>query len=927
MNNFLPFLSFFCGIKGLWRLSEEYFLLSVRHQPQNPLMLLGQYSDDELDEDSSEGPIGEDSEDSVVAHDEQGKVSSREERKYANGVISSAHMEGGDEANQNNSASENILQTSEECEHKESTAVYPVESSSKEMDELCQSTAPATFDAKIVGDVFLGWKVLLDEESNQYYYWNVSTGETSWEVPSVLFPKTDLGNDEKATYDIDLEDTRFKTYEYNANLNTKLEISNPGDTCDGPNDEYKMDMNKEASKYSALQEKRVHGDADPSDLENMSGQHDSLHDLSSPVGASMKQSGDDIPDHLRKSGEDAEKHGDVVSAVEIEMEADFSSNLVEHCKSLLHKLKTMQGSQKSSQGYDQISNYMVEVDIRLADIRSLACNGLSLLPFWVHSEKRLKLLQAAIDEISVLSNSLSSCEANALHTSHHETTDETEANENGKISIHHSCREFYAAEYARSPESRKDAHVEASNGVVTTNSGSNSYEEGEFVEHAAHEELSTKTVHPGEEVDMDVDMEVEDVPPCDSTIANSSLGQNCLAHEKDVAQVLPSNEGSSFMELASIVPPPPPDDDWVPPPPPDDEPIPPPPPDEPPEATFSHPSDLQSVQPFPYAVSYPVSGYGFYGQMDNATSNLYSHAGGQVAVSHQHLYYEAVANAYSSDPMEANIVNPGAYYGFQGGSEHYVPVSVAADSSLHPSGSINEALPGPSGSLGTHIEDSSVLPNQSKCDDVANVGPIGISLNFPAGQATLQDSSTVIATENIVVSSTSITAPSSSVATASGAPSKVYRNKKRTVAVGSTLRSNKKVSNMVDKWKAAKEELHAEEEEPASAYEKLEKKRTREIEEWRAKQIASGEAKDNANFQPLGGDWRDRVKRKKSEKLKEAEPGPTATDGAGENQQPDLNALSKGLPVGWQVYWDESSKQVYYGNVVTTETTWTRPTN
>lgn len=25
--------------------------------------------------------------------------------------------------------------------------------------------------------------------------------------------------------------------------------------------------------------------------------------------------------------------------------------------------------------------------------------------------------------------------------------------------------------------------------------------------------------------------------------------------------------------------------------------------------------------------------------------------------------------------------------------------------------------------------------------------------------------------------------------------------------------------------------------------------------EWRAQQIASGEARDNANFQPLGGDW------------------------------------------------------------------------
>lgn len=29
---------------------------------------------------------------------------------------------------------------------------------------------------------------------------------------------------------------------------------------------------------------------------------------------------------------------------------------------------------------------------------------------------------------------------------------------------------------------------------------------------------------------------------------------------------------------------------------------------------------------------------------------------------------------------------------------------------------------------------------------------------------------------------------------------------------------------------------------------------------------------------------------------------------------------------GFQAYWDETSKQVYYGNTITAETTWTRPT-
>lgn len=80
-------------------------------------------------------------------------------------------------------------------------------------------------------------------------------------------------------------------------------------------------------------------------------------------------------------------------------------------------------------------------------------------------------------------------------------------------------------------------------------------------------------------------------------------------------------------------------------------------------------------------------------------------------------------------------------------------------------------------------------------------------------------------------------------------------------------------------WKAAKEEMLEDEEEPENTYELLERKRQREIEvywnlfiqftlfwlfcfltflslqEWYKQQITSGEAKDNANFQPLGGNW------------------------------------------------------------------------
>jgi hypothetical protein len=122
----------------------------------------------------------------------------------------------------------------------------------------------------------------------------------------------------------------------------------------------------------------------------------------------------------------------------------------------------------------------------------------------------------------------------------------------------------------------------------------------------------------------------------------------------------------------------------------------------------------------------------------------------------------------------------------------------------------------------------------------------------------------------------------------------VKRTKKKTVAATSTLRSNKKVSSLVDKWKAAKEELNDSEEEEDDS-EILDRKRKREIEEWKSRQIASGEAKDNANFQPLGGDWREKVKRKRERAEKSQKKDPE------KQQKPDLTKLSANLPSEWQV--------------------------
>ncbi|KAJ7963571.1 WW domain containing protein [Quillaja saponaria] len=387
------------------------------------------------------------------------------------------------------------------------------------------------------------------------------------------------------------------------------------------------------------------------------------------------------------------------------------------------------------------------------------------------------------------------------------------------------------------------------------------------------------------------------------------------------------------------IPPPPPDNELVPPPPPDNELVPPPPLDDPPKASFpTPPSYTEPRQSLSYAeqynLSYPGASFQYYGNTATEVpgSNIYRHAEGcQVAIPHSQLYYGAVPNAYTENvQVIANPVGAAAYYEFQDGS---VPAAVSVISRVEPSGYQTESAPVTHDNLvsdqtasfsSSAAAGSNSVPHVTDGISCVVGGDNKASLDVPSTSATIQAAATIFVEE-------SVSAPSATPvvsATLSLVPkvqSKVSRSKKRTVSVASSLRSNKKVSSLVDKWKAAKEELLEDEEEPESAYEILERKRQREIEEWRAKQIASGEAKDNANFQPLGGDWRERVKRKRAQSAKKSvESSEVAV--SEQNQQPDLVELSKNLPYGWQAYWDASSKQVYYGNVLTSVTTWTRPT-
>lgn len=63
-----------------------------------------------------------------------------------------------------------------------------------------QANVPESSGAQVDGDLAGGWKLVMHEESNQYYYWNTVTGETSWEVPTALAEQTvsSVGGDASA---------------------------------------------------------------------------------------------------------------------------------------------------------------------------------------------------------------------------------------------------------------------------------------------------------------------------------------------------------------------------------------------------------------------------------------------------------------------------------------------------------------------------------------------------------------------------------------------------------------------------------------------------------------------------------------------------------------------------------------------------------
>ncbi|CAA7016329.1 unnamed protein product [Microthlaspi erraticum] len=810
---------------------------------ENPLVLLGQYSDDDVEENLDERKDVATADSSLANKNEQ-----------VDGLLQEGHKDadiklGADTSMQLVDQHKTVKDSSAPDFKAEGEISYVTVTPS------VQAFGPVSLEHHVPTDVTSMWKMILHEESNQYYYWNTETGETSWEIPAVLIQTA-------SAYGTGYNPSGpVVTYE-----STLVSGVEPSYLQPVQNDFIGTDCSTTLTVEL--------GERNKSDYHQVECQMDSAVNYQ-PGQEELAGAGNS--DH-------SQANFDTGAAT------DLPSRLLSQTEGLLEKLRSLKKSHGNFDSNEKISKYILEVEVRHSDVKALILDTSPLLSFWLHTEKQLKRLEDAVnDEIYELAKSAVMDEIAETNKSSPESKLVADAS-NTESEFEDSGRERELAQSGKTLHSDDSADVGGD--------GSPTHTRGHSVEQSnvtPSDEMLTKAGSSAvEDIDMDVDMEVEEPVPV------SSVQVIDASDVKTFSQTEPS-------DLHTDVPPPP-GEEWIPPPPSESEDVPPPPPDSYSEPVPPPPLETGHVPPIlstdslgisytvpqsymqqstdyaaQYNLSYPESSYQYI-----ANTQFYGHVdGSQVSLPQSTYYYETAPGTSEVTPAAASAVE--AYYDFKGAAPLF-PVISSAESSLHHSGvgAANFNIPSNS---------STAVEPSSRSNDTAEMASMGTATQ-----------------------STDVTGGSSLLAKGQ---SNVKRPKKRTVAA-SSLKSNKKVSSLVDKWKAAKEELNdSEEEEEEEDYGILDRKRRREIEEWKSRQIASGEAKDNANFQPLGGDWREKVKRRKERAGRETVDSKKKEE---KEQKPDLTKLSAHLPSGWQAYWDESSKKVYYGNTSTSQTSWTRPT-
>ncbi|CAN6201753.1 unnamed protein product [Urochloa humidicola] len=804
---------------------------SSSDKKENPLALLGQYSDDEEeDEEAADQPTGEakgsPADASAQATIECVDTAADNGDPAVSVGDQQAAPEAGDVKNYTQSVSEEKTLAPEPTLQEESVT----------------GSVPDSSGMQIVGDIGGNWKAVMHEQSNQCYYWNTVTGETSWVIPNGLA---------SGVASVAIASASVPTHmDYSVEAQAQVL---PHNTLEAyPSD---MSVGNGTSSYAnfgmACGSGQVTQDA---------------YAYTAPVAS--YESMDIDPLYLAKYGED-----------------------------LLQRLNLLQRLHGSNEGIELLRR---EIGIRISDCNALSSYGSSLLPLWLHAEVHLKQLESSVSKLE-----MSYCAETEPRDLKTEVAEHKAPNEADMVAPSNDV----ALKSELNAGTTIDENVKIDQPASMSSAQSSQDKDASAV---------TPKVVSDDDEDMDVEMEVDEDNVEEQEHCSSVPIREHPPSEQVSPPDLPPLEGPSPLEN-NDVPPPPPEEEWVPPPPPDNEPAPAPPaPPEEPAASYIHADTIAQPYVAQANVGYTLSGMEYYATVgtDGTNANYYM----QVSEPHvlqpqQHSYYAPVSGIGLSVPIDGTSIAPESYYTYPS-----VTTAVSGVAAEHSGYYVSSTSAISSSAADIKTSASSLVSANSNSDPKGPDKVISKDASIaPLFQAVVATSAAV--TTSLLGSSTQ----SSSSATNQ---SKVIRSKKRAVAVTSSLRSNKKVSSLVDKWKAAKEELRDEEEEPESALEALERKRQKEIEEWRKQQIASGEAQENANFVPVRGDWRDRVKRRRAEAKKESKDESVAASlsSAGQHRGSfDLAELSKGLPSGWQAYLDESTKQVYYGNTVTSETSWERP--
>ncbi|KAL5079343.1 hypothetical protein RYX36_007764 [Vicia faba] len=244
-----------------------------------------------------------------------------------------------------------------------------------------QTNALEHFDDRDGSGISSGWKMVMHEESQLYYYWNVETGETSWEVPQVLVQADHLTNDPLPHVSVNNKINSATVGVDNSNmLSAPMLSTSAAFTIDGT-------VESSATSHEDLNDHGPHMNGCRGEYTNEN-QYSNVHgdDLVKNHGPVSLSYGGDHP---------------IISKCRVEeqqVEIDFPSRLVQQSESLLEKLKSLKKSKGTLQGQDFLSTYMLEIEIRLSDFKSLASYGKYLLPFWVHSNRKIKVLESLIND-------------------------------------------------------------------------------------------------------------------------------------------------------------------------------------------------------------------------------------------------------------------------------------------------------------------------------------------------------------------------------------------------------------------------------------------------------------------------------------------------------------------------------------------------